>query len=295
VRQAAFRPSIRHAIRAGRGPLAALVCAWLVLSGVGARARADQSDAAAPTFEDIVAPSTRSHDRSVALMEAWVRAHPADTRVARGLIWMAQLRVADQQPALGRAYFQRAYHEYPSTEWGLHGLKGLADLDLAERRYGDAIARYEALAASRDPFFRYVGRMAANKARGERLRVVLALGALAALGALWALRLLRLGSWRRLWPPPTEVAYLLPLLLLMAAAASGQPAEEARAVRLLTLGALVTLWLGGAYLRARPPAGGWRFLHGLLGVLQAAALLYVAVQGSGLWDKFHDTLVMGAE
>jgi hypothetical protein len=208
---------------------------------------------------------------------------------------MAQLRVADLQPVLGRAYFLRAYRDYPGTEWGLHGLKGLADLDLADHRYGEAIARYDELARSRDPFFRYIGRMAANKARGARLRLGLALACLAGLIGLWAVRLSRLGSWRRLWPPPTEVAYLLPLLLLMAAAASGQPPEEARAVRLLTFGAVVTLWLGGAYLRARPPAGGWRFLHGLLGVLQAAALLYVAVQGSGLWDKFHDTLVMGAE
>jgi hypothetical protein len=87
----------------------------------------------------------------------------------------------------------------------------------------------------------------------------------------------------------------MPLFVLMAAVAFGQPVDEGRAVRWLAFGAMGVLWLNGAYLRARPPRGAWRLVYGVLGLAQAAALLYVVVIACGLWDKFHDTLIMGAE
>jgi hypothetical protein len=247
------------------------------------------------TYEQIMAPTTRGHDASCALMQAWVDAHPTDPRVPRALVWMAQLRVADHNRALAQPMFLRVYKDYPGTEWALHSLKGLADLDLESRRYGDAIAKFDTLASSSIPFFHYVGYMAGRRAREERFRLTLTLSLITAFLVLWGLRLWRGKLPRALWPPPVEVLYPLPILLLMAAASFGQPAEEARGVRMIALGAVMMLWLNGAYLRARPPKGVWQVVHGAMGLGQAVALLYVAVILSGLWDKFHDTLVMGAE
>lgn len=252
----------------------------------------------APTsFEEILAPGARTHETALALMAAWIEAHPADPRTPRGILWMAQLRLADGQRERARSLFVRLRRDYPDTEWALHADKGLADLDLAARRYRAAIARYQVLAESGAPFFEYLGRMGAEQVRAERLRRGLVLGVLTGLGLLWALRFLRLGRrcWRALWPPPPEPLWVLPMLLMCAIAALVQPADEERAVLVMVLGALSILWLSGAYYRARPPARAWLPLHGLLALLQAAALLGAVVVLGGLWDKFHDTLVMGAE
>src|SRR5262249_4857607 len=121
------------------------------------------------------------------------------------------------------------------------------------------------------------------------------MGLAAAFGLLWAPRLWRLVGTRSLWPPPQEVVYPLPVLLLSAIASLGAPAAEGRGVRALALSAVILLWLNGAWLRARPPAGAWRVVHAALGLLQAGALLYAAVVLTGLWDKLHDTIEMGAD
>jgi hypothetical protein len=247
------------------------------------------------SFEEILAASGRSHDASCSLMEAWVNAHPLDARAPRGLVWSAQLRLADGKKNLAQSIFLRVRREYPGTEWALHSIKGLADLDLSSRRYGDAIAKYDLLAKSDLPFFQYVGRMAAQQTRGERLRFSGMLSLVVGFLLLWTLRLVWFTAWRILWPPPVEVIYPLPILLLLLAASLGQPVDEARGIRMLALGGLLMLWLNGAYLRARRPAGGWRVVHAALGLGQAGALLYTSVVLSGLFEKFHDTLIMGAD
>lgn len=227
-------------------------------------------------------------------MSEWIAAHPGDAQAARGLIWMAQLRLADHRDDLARPLFLQVRRAYPRTEWSLHALKGLADLELGSRHYGTAIAMYQSLAKSDSPFFQYVGAMDAARAQKERLRFLTTLSLLGGMLVLWAWRLKQLASLQALWPPPREVVYPLPVLALIAIAALGPPGGEGLGGLLLALGALLLLWLNGAYLRARPPAGAWRILHGLLGLMQAGVLLYVSVVLSGLWDKFHDTLTLGA-
>ncbi len=273
-----------------------LFCLLFLFSSGQALAQAEkEADGATMKFEDIIAPTGRKHADSYVLMTAWTNAHPSDKRTPRGLVWMAQLHIADQDPKGAQPLFLRVYHDYPGTEWALHSLKGLADMDREERRYGAAIAKYDALTRSGIPFFTYVGRMAGRRAREERLRFDLTAGLIAGFLLMWTLRLLRLRSLRALWPPPAEVLYPLPILFLITASALGQPADEGHGLLLLGIGGTLLLWLNGAYLRARPPARIWRIVHGLMGVAQAGALLYAAVVISGLWEKFHDTLVMGAD
>jgi hypothetical protein len=55
------------------------------------------------------------------------------------------------------------------------------------------------------------------------------------------------------------------------------------------------LWANGVYLRARPPRAARRLVETALGLAQAAAVLYCAVVLNGVWSKFYETLVMGAE
>jgi hypothetical protein len=249
--------------------------------------------AADPGFDAITSRvGKQSHDESCAQMEAWVDAHPTDPNAGRGLIWMAELRLADRRTDLAYALFDRAARDYGDGEWGLHGQKGRADLDVAAHRFAPALETYAKLAARPEPYWQYVGRISVDSARGERLRFYVYAALLLALGAWTAFRLGR--ARKQLWPPPEELTWSAPVLLLMLAAAIAQPPEEARAVVWVALGGAALLWANGAYLRARPPGRRWP-LEALLGLAQAAALLYCAVIANDLWMKFAETLTNGAE
>lgn len=208
---------------------------------------------------------------------------------------MSKLRRAEGRADLARPLLERARRDFPGTEWELNAIQGLADLDLAAHRYKQAITGYETLARNPSPLWSYVGQNAARYAREEQIRFNLLVGAVAAVLALAMFRLWRSGGLRTLWPPPAELIYPLPILLLLLASTLGQEPDEARAIATVSLGAFALLWLNGAYLRAHPPRGLGRVTVAVLGVLQAGALLYCALVANGLWAKFQDTLAMGAE
>jgi hypothetical protein len=205
---------------------------------------------------------------------------------------MAELRLADHRLDLAYDLFSRAAQDYGDGEWGLHGQKGRADLDLYQHRFGPALATFARLAARPEAYWQYVGRISLEEARHQRTRFWIYVALLAALGA-WTLG--RLGLARqKLWPPPEELLWSAPVLVLMLLAAFAQPAEEAHAVVTVALGGVVLLWANGAFLRLRPPGRRWP-LEAVLGVAQAAALLYCSVIANDLWMKFAETLTSGAE
>ena len=248
---------------------------------------------AGPAFDDIVSAVTaQNHDLSCAAMQGWLDAHPGDPRAAQGLVWMARLRTTDRRYDEARALLVRALREPPQGEWPLHAKKALGDLDLESHRFAPAIAAFEELARSPLPLWRYVGSNAAENARGERSRFRIMLLLLAALCSLW---LFRLRGLRPLFPPPMELVYALPVLLLVMLAAGSQEEPEAHALVTLGLGSAALLWLNGAWARARRPSGRARWAYLLVGALQASAMLYCAMIGNGLWEKLKDTIAMGAE
>lgn len=247
-----------------------------------------------PGFDQIVGKvGEQSHDLSCAQMQAWVQAHPQDPNAGRGLVWMAELRLADHQLQLARPLLERAAHDYAGTEWGWHGVKGLADLDAASHHYEAAIAAYRQLEALPSPYWRYVGKMAVISAGEEQLRFRIYLVLTAALVGGVIFRASRARS--ALWPPPEELTYALPVVLVMLVAAMAQPPEEARAVVTVALGGALLLWAHGAQLRAHPPSTLARLLLGVIGLGEAAALLYCAVVANDLWMKFAETVSNGAE
>jgi hypothetical protein len=248
-----------------------------------------------PGFDEIThRVSQQSHDVSCQQMDAWIAAHPSDPNAGRGLIWMAELRLADHQFDLAYVLFDRAAREYPDTEWARHGQKNRADLDLYWHHFSAAIAAYDQLSKLPSPYWQYVGRMSLIQARSERVRFIIYAALVSGLVLLAAFRLGR--ARKQLWPPPEEVVYAAPVLMLMMLASLAQPSEEAHAVMTVTIGALLLLWANGAYWRAQPPKARWRWpFEALLGLVQAGSLLYCAVIANGLWLKFAETVTNGAE
>jgi hypothetical protein len=248
-------------------------------------------------FEDITNQvSAHGRARSREWMEAWVRAHPTDANAGRGLVWIAELYVADGRRDAARPYYERAAREYPDTEWGRHGVRGMAELDLAHRHYAAALKGYKRLASTPLPLWSYVGRTGIAEVRGERIRFVLFLIAALALVAFAAIRVwLASRAGDRIWRLPEECTYPLPIFVLMIAAAFNQPADEAIAVIVLAVGGFLLLWGNGVYRRARPPRGTHRLGEAILALVQTGALFYCVLIVSNVWHKFHDTIVMGAE
>ena len=248
-----------------------------------------------PSFEEIVSSATPANrPGSCERMQAWVDHHAGHPLAPRGLLWMAQLRRAGREPLLARPLLERLLRDFPPGEWSLHARQGLAELDLEDHHYQAAIARFRGLSAEPQPLWQFLGNAGVKRAQGERLRFFLALGFLGAAAALSLWRLRRSGGPRTLWPPPDEVVYLGPVLLLVALAASAQEHDEAAAVLTLALGLFALLWLNGAWSRFRAGGPG-KARRALLGGLQAGGLLYCALVFNHLWAKLIDTIAMGAE
>lgn len=122
----------------------------------------------------------------------------------------------------------------------------------------------------------------------------------AALAALIALRRRR-GSWlgalRGLWPPPIEVAYLVPVAAaLIFIGETGNPLA-ARAAESILLGAVVIGWGSGAVLRAaaaRPGRAGM-LVHVAIVVAATLAVIYLTVIREGLIDLLIETWRSGHE
>lgn len=247
---------------------------------------------AALSFEQIVAQAGEANRaKSLEQMGAWVAANPRDPQAPRGLLWMAQLSRNEYRNRPARELLERILRDYGATEWAHHAQQGLAELDLIDHQYASATARYQALAQEPSRLWSFIGRTGEERARGERWRFRLLLAVVLGTLGLAALRIARAGL-RSLWPPPTELIYAAPILLVTLLAAPGQEHDEARAVVTMALGGAALLWLNGAWLRARR---GQRLAQAALGVAQAAGLVYCALVWNGLWAKLIDTIAMGAE
>lgn len=247
-----------------------------------------------PGFDRIVARvGQQSHDVSCAQMKAWVDQHPKDPNAGRGLVWMAELRLIDHHTDLAMPLLERAAHGYPDTEWGHQAEKSLADLLVGGHHYAAAIAIYEKLSKLPTDYWQYVGRMAAASAREQRTRWEIFLALVAALLAGIGYRIAR--ARRQLWPLPDEVIYALPIALVMLAAAWAQSPEEAHAVVSVALGGMLLLYAHGVHLRSVELSWRTRLVESVVGLGEAAALLYCAVVANGLWLKFSETVLTGAE
>ena len=220
-------------------------------------------------------------------MERWIAAHPTDANAGRGLIWMAELRLSDNQVDEALQTFERVEREYANTEWGWHGARGRADLEVALHRYSRALETYAQLERLSQPYWQYIGRRARLETEAERRRYYLSLALLLGLVVLGGYRLARakdrLGA--------VELWGAAPVVLVVTLAGWGLQPGERGAVLSVVWAGFALLWASGAYWQGRAASRGRVALEVLLGLGQAAAVLYVSVVLNGLWGRFFETLV----
>jgi hypothetical protein len=227
----------------------------------------------------------------------------------RAHAWLGQLARQARQTERARQHLEAAVRL--GGQVGSAGVAGvaeqarrarldLADLDLEGHRYLRALAAYRRLAADAGPALRPLADQRVVLARTLLGRFVVLLASLAALAgfvvqALW--RHARQPPPRaRLWPPPEEVRYFVPVALLLILAARGRDENVVRTLCYATVQVVVLLVLNALALGNRPPDGqAARAGYLALLMMASAAALYVAVYAADLLPILTETLQHGLE
>jgi tetratricopeptide (TPR) repeat protein len=240
-------------------------------------------------------------------LEALVAEHPDYPRVHDARMWIGETWLRRGYPRRAIDVFRDARARAPDADARWRAGKALGDaeaaagdLDAADRTYRSLYGEGDALADR-----------ALDHARREldkmRLRARLVIAAWFAIGA--ALILSLLATWRAaggvraavraVARPPIEVAFFVPVaLILLFVALSGNFLVE-RAVRTILLGGLAITWLTGASLEAARRAGRLRaaivVAHVLAVVLAVSGIVYLSVMHDRLIDMIVETWSHGHE
>ncbi len=188
--------------------------------------------------------------------------------------------------------YHRLVTTFPHSEWTARGKKLYSDWLIRRGQLSLARSVLASLADHEAPLWQKAaveGLRAVSQAETRRLFATL--GGLTLLGSLL---FLGIRHRARLWPPPVEVLYYLPVgLFFLLVAALLQNGVFVRPLAVLGLGGALLCWLSAAAARA----GTSRSLAlGLIWRAALAALLcYLAIERQGLWDLVLETLRNGPE
>jgi hypothetical protein len=226
-----------------------------------------------------------------ALLDTWVAAHADSPAVPLARYWQAQSFVRESRYDDADRVLAGVESAPTDIRWDARLMR--ADLQLAQRHWSEAEASYRAVGAPAGSRWEYEANRRGEVARSSGQRQH---GVWLIVAALLGLALFRVVSLRRaLWPPPEELVYAAPLLVVMAIAAAPRVPEERFAVLAVAFAAAPLLWINGAWLRARPLPPLRRAGEAVLGLAQAAGVVFCAVVVSGLWDSVVNTWMAGVE
>lgn len=255
-------------------------------------------DRVAAEHERLVRAAAADDRSARPAMAALLEGNPGYPRWVPAAIWLADAAVRDGDHLGAAIWYRRARIAAATADERFRagmgeggGWRVLGELRRARATYL-ALEPPDDIAAGA----RAQAVAAIDRALRQRAWVWVARGALvaAALAAAIALRRRR-GSWRGavrgLWPPPIEVAYLLPVAAAFTFIAETGNPLAARAAESILLGAVVIGWGSGAVLRAATGRQALvsRLLHLVVVAAATGALIYLAVIRAGLIDLVIET------
>lgn len=187
---------------------------------------------------------------------------------------------------------KRLVAAFPHSEWTARGKKIYADWLLRRGKLDLARTTFASLADHPAPLWQKAAAEGLRAvAQAENRRLLAAMGGLTLFGSLL---FLGFRHRQRLWPPPIEVLYYLPVgLFFLVVASLLQNGVFVRPLAVLGLGGALLCWLSAAAARADKARS---LALGLLWRAALAALLcYLAIERQGLWDLVLETLRNGPE
>lgn len=251
----------------------------------------------AGAFADVAA----EHDRLVAKiqaggdpkpalreLEALLAAHPGYPRAAVAMLALAHGWETDGAFATAHVWLLRA-----------------AELAGSSERVNAEVARFAIRAGSFDEADAAIARLAdrelqanlRDKLASSRHRHALRVGlwivlAAIAAGVVWRVRRAR----GRMWFPPAEWVFLLPIAVVIAGVAMTGNPLVARAVRAILIVGLVVTWASGVVLAVKKPAGKLGLaLHVACVVIAVLGASYLAIDRDRMIDLLVETWTSGPE
>jgi tetratricopeptide (TPR) repeat protein len=248
----------------------------------------------------------RPERESIQMAEQLLREQPDWAGAPAVAMWLASRdgRAGRYESALRR--YTDAAEQFSEPEARYDALRGAGDMALHLARYDEAERYYRMMDPRGDPGRRIAiaeALAAVTEARG-RSTWFWASAAIAALGLLLlAASLLRAAggpgaALRAMWPPPTEVLFLVPAAGLLSAVSYTDFQGLGPAVTIVSAGGVLAAWISGAGLalrRGAPHRGAFALAHAAAAGIAVVALLYVAVYITDLIDPVADTLRYGPE
>ncbi len=248
----------------------------------------------------------RPQAESIRMAEQLLRDQPDWAGAPAVAMWLASLEArAGRYDSAMRRYLKAA-EQFSEPEARFDALRGAGDMALHLARYDDAERYYRMMDARGEAGRRIAideALAAVTEARG-RSTWFWTSAAIAAAGLLFLIvSLLRAArgrgvALRAMWPPPTEVLYLVPAGALLSAVSYTDFQGLGPAVTIVSTGGVLAAWISGAGLALRrggPHRAAFAVAHAAAAGIAVLALLYVAVYTTDLIDPVVDTLRYGPE
>ncbi|HEY4219868.1 MAG TPA: hypothetical protein VGO62_00965 [Myxococcota bacterium] len=228
-------------------------------------------------------------DPACATMQGWVDEHVGRDDAARGLIWIARRRLAAHDREAARTALSHARDA--RGRFGAEAVRLLAALDLEDNRLDDALDGAALLAASSEPRVNAEGQALIAEITARKLRNRERALAFLFLAVDVAVRIAR--TRKKLWPPPFEALALGPILAMLALVGVARGLPGIPALLALAVAGTALAWARGAHRRARPLALPWRIADAALALVEAGALGYAILDGTGVLDTLLLTFTAG--
>lgn len=233
----------------------------------------------------------RPKEQSVAELVKLGDEAPDTQAGARALAWLGDLAHLQKEDAIAVGFYRRAYDSRAGGEGHRLGARGLGDVDIGTRDYGDALDKYREAAAGATGVMATELGLKIELAQKLRRRALGEWGAWIGLLLLVTAYLLRARVWRRpVLEFPVEVLYVMPIYALLLAGCYGRDEAVMRALWIIALGSTALIAAAGLSARRVPPLGLRRWLHVLVLAAANVALFYAACNRAMIIDSLFFTV-----
>jgi hypothetical protein len=233
----------------------------------------------------------RPKEQSVAELVKLGDEAPDTQAGARALAWLGDLSHLQKEDAIAVGFYRRAYDSRAGGEGHRLGARGLGDVDMGTRDYGDAVDKYREAAAGATGVMATELGLKIELAKKLRRRALFEWAAWIGLLLLLVAYLVRARVWLKpVLEFPVEVVYVVPIYALLLAGCYGRDPSVLHALWIVALGSTALIAAAGLSMRREPALGLRRWGHVLLLAAANVALFYAACNRAMIIDSLFFTV-----
>ena len=262
---------------------------------------------AASALQDLTRELTVvSPEASLSRLKTLLELYPGSPQAPEAMYWIGHLHAQTGNAEEALATWRELGEKFEDSEWSRKALGGQAELHLSREDFDEARAAFARLTRSEQPAYRRMGTDGLEEVDGARTRARVRTAAwfvvtLVFLGLVVRARVLTKSvrqTFVLLRRPPTEVLFLLPLIvLLLLASATNNRLLGLATERILVVGFFAT-WLSGRVLdasRGTKHHRAWAVAQAAAVALAVVSACYIAVARENLIEVIVETWRFGPD